>query len=176
MVLKALKKLYDALGKLIDFIGIVAAGLMFILLAYQIFMRFLTTKGDVKANEMVTYLFIWLIYIGMVVAAKNHSHMRVTMLADAFKPRIRNTIYLISNLLWLYYCGYVVIVTIQLIQQFQALNSKTTVLQIPIWVTYLILPITFTWSSMYIIRDIIDNIKGIIKPDRNTLTSGGNVT
>lgn len=158
-----MKKLLDFLGKVIEWIGIVAAGLMFLLLAYQILIRILFRGSSPASSELVSYLFIWFVYIGMVVAAKNKSHISVTMLADAFPFRIRAIISLSAHLCWLYFSGYIVYISIALVKKMSLLNNASPILHIPYHILYMILPVTFTWSAIYIVRDIVEDLRTIAR-------------
>ena len=156
-----MKKLLDILGKVIEWIGIVTAGLMFLLLAYQILIRIFFRGSSPASSELVSYLFIWFVYIGMVVAAKNKSHISVTMLADAFPPKVRASINLAAHLCWLYFSGYVVYIGIVLVKKVSLLGSASPILHIPLHILYMILPVTFAWSAIYIVRDIVEEIRVI---------------
>jgi len=155
-------KVYDSLGKLVDVLSIGMTGVMFILIAYQIFSRWLFNNGATAANEISNYLFVWVVYFGMVVAAKDREHINVGIVVDMFAPRMRAFSLAIAQLLWLYFDVYVCISSIQLIQSMLRLGSKTGVLRIMLAYIYLVLPITFIWSLIYITRDLIGHVKTLL--------------
>jgi len=152
---KGFGKLCTVFGQLLDLCGILTAAVLFLLLAYQIIIRIFFQRGDSAANEMVTYCFIWLIYIGMAVAAKDSGHIKVTMLSDALPPKGKYLVEISSHLLWLYYNFYIIWASLQLIQKVKMLNSASPIMNIPMYVLYAVLPVTHLVASIYVIRDII---------------------
>ncbi len=152
-------KCYHVLGKVIDFTGIFLAAVMFILLAYQVFLRIFFSMGDVIANEIVTYSFIWIIYIGMIMATKDREHISVTMLPDRLSYRPRKILNIISNSLGLYFNIYIISNSLYLISMQQTLSSTSPIIKIPLYMLYYILPVSFFLSSIYVVRDIIENIR-----------------
>lgn len=152
------KRLYDALGHFVEICGLVTAGAMFVLLAYQIILRIFTGKGDSIANEIVTYSFIWLIYIGMVVAAKNKDHIMVTMLVDTLQEKQKCIVQIASRLMWLYFNLYVVWASFTFLPKVQSLGSVSPVMGVPMYLLYGILPITCGLTAVYVIRDISEFI------------------
>src|SRR5699024_10122602 len=114
------------------------------------------------ANELITYLFIWFIYFGMIVAAKDKEHISVTMLVNTFKGKGQDIFYIISNGLWLYFNIYVTVISIQLIDHLFQLGNLTAMLKISVWVLYIVLPLCFIWTSIYIVRDMIFQIRKLV--------------
>ncbi len=153
------KKIYNGMGSVLEVCGMIVAGALFILLAYQIILRIFFSKGDTTANEFVSYLFIWLIYIGMAIAAKNKEHVCVTMLIDSVPEKAKTIIQLVSRCMWLYYSVFISIASYRLIRKVIKLHSVTPVVHMPLYLVYIVLPVTHIVCSIYIIRDIIQFIQ-----------------
>ena len=50
---------------------------------------------------------------------------------------------------------------IVLVKKVSLLGSASPILHIPLHVLYMILPVTFAWSAIYIVRDIVEEIRVI---------------
>jgi len=149
-------------NKFIEISSMLTLGVMLTLIAYQIVLRYIFRHGDSTANELVSYLYIWSIYLGMVCAAKDREHIAVTMLPDKFPPKAKALTYFFANACWLYYNLFVCYASITLINKMIPLGAKTAVLQVYQYYFYLILPISFIWTSIYVIRDAVHYMKAFV--------------
>jgi len=137
--------------------------IMLTLIAYQVIARYILKTGSAIIDETVRYLYIWFIYFGMVLATKERQHVSITMLVDKFKGKYKVTINILSNIFWLYFNLYVVIVSIKLINEMAPIKARTAAWHVLEITLYTVLPICFTWTSIYILRDIIINTRQLFK-------------
>lgn len=157
-----LKAAISLIDNSVNFITVAMLALMIILIAYQFIARYILRSGSAEVDETVMILYVWFIYFGMILATKEREHIRVTMMIHKFKGKARELFYIISNTLWLYFNIYVVVVSIQLIERLSKLGTRSPVLDIFEWIIFLVLPICFLWTSIYIIRDIVQQIRKLL--------------
>lgn len=72
---------------------------MVILLFGNVALRYLFNSGINVSDELSRLAFVWLIFIGSVLAVRTHTHMGVTMLVERFGPGARRASHLFCQVL-----------------------------------------------------------------------------
>jgi TRAP-type C4-dicarboxylate transport system permease small subunit len=72
-------------------------------LGAQIVMRYCFQMGLTWAEELSRFAFVWTIYLGMSLAAKQEQHVRVTAQYLLVPRRFRPYIWLFSDLVWIFF-------------------------------------------------------------------------
>jgi TRAP-type C4-dicarboxylate transport system permease small subunit len=72
---------------------------MVVLLFGNVALRYLFNSGINVSDELSRLAFVWLIFIGSVLAVRSHTHMGVTMLVERFGPRARRVTHLFCQVL-----------------------------------------------------------------------------
>ncbi|EHG6167852.1 TRAP transporter small permease [Escherichia fergusonii] len=63
----------------LEAIMVICISIMFLLVLINVLMRFIFNSGIDIAEELPRFLFVWMIFIGAVVAIKDQSHIRVDL-------------------------------------------------------------------------------------------------
>ncbi|MCG8478935.1 MAG: TRAP transporter small permease [Spirochaetales bacterium] len=119
---------------------------MFTTVAYNVFMRFVVNRSVGWADELSRFVFIWISFLGAVLAFRNGEHVGLTFLVDKVRSAgvrraldvARHTLVLIV-LLFLTWFGYRASTTV--------LNVSPA-LSIPMNIVYLIVPFCGLLMSM----------------------------
>jgi TRAP-type C4-dicarboxylate transport system permease small subunit len=84
--------------------GILAAlmGIMVVLVFGNVVLRYLFNSGITWAEEVSRYSFVWLVFIGAIVALSEGKHMYVDVLVSRLSPKVKNVLGLIVSLMILY--------------------------------------------------------------------------
>lgn len=69
-------------------------------LGWQVFMRYVFKSGVTWAEELSRFAFIWTIYLGIALAAKQEQHVRVTAQYLLLPRRLRPLLWLAADLTW----------------------------------------------------------------------------
>jgi TRAP-type C4-dicarboxylate transport system permease small subunit len=72
---------------------------MVVLLFGNVALRYLFNSGINVSDELSRLAFVWLIFIGSVLAVRSHTHMGVTMLVERFGRRARRASHLFCQVL-----------------------------------------------------------------------------
>lgn len=72
---------------------------MVVLLFGNVALRYLFNSGINVSDELSRLAFVWLIFIGSVLAVRDHTHMGVTMLVERFGPGARRATHLFCQVL-----------------------------------------------------------------------------
>ncbi|CAM3604948.1 TRAP transporter small permease protein [Bordetella sputigena] len=96
----------NPLGRALDLVfriqtALMAACLvvMVVLLFGNVALRYLFNSGINVSDELSRLAFVWLIFIGSVLAMRSHTHMGVTMLVERFGRGARRVTHLFCQLL-----------------------------------------------------------------------------
>lgn len=75
---------------------------MVVLLFGNVAMRYLFNSGINVSDEISRLAFVWLIFLGSVLALRDHQHIGVTMLVERFGPAARRVTHIVCQLLVLW--------------------------------------------------------------------------
>ncbi|WP_238923717.1 TRAP transporter small permease [Achromobacter ruhlandii] len=75
---------------------------MVVLLFGNVAMRYLFNSGINVSDEISRLAFVWMIFLGSVLALRDHQHIGVTMLAERFGPAARRVSHIVCQLLVLW--------------------------------------------------------------------------
>jgi len=98
-VSRIMEALDKALGALL-LITIVAS--IFI----QVFSRYVLNRPHIWVEELATYCFIWLVFVGASYAHIKHRHIIVTTLVDCFYRPLKRFLRVLSNLFIIVFLGF----------------------------------------------------------------------
>ena len=156
--MKVFRTLDTYLTKLIEVFVVIAFIAMVILVAAQVFVRYLTTSSLTWSDEASRYLMVYMIFFGMVVLVKERRHVAVPNLVDALPPKVKKAVLFISYIIQLLFFS-AMVYGYTLIQKTASLRTSAA-LFIPMNIVYICIPITGALMASYIIRDIAELIRG----------------
>ena len=81
-----LKKLIDQYCKLISYILAVIMLVMVVLVFGNVFMRYALNSGFTLSEELSRWLFVWMTFLGAVVALRDNGHLGTDMLVGKLGP------------------------------------------------------------------------------------------
>ncbi len=92
-----LRKLWDHLE---EYLLVWSLAFSVALIFFQVVMRYVFRNSLSWSEELARYLFLWQIWLGASFAVKEHRHLRIEMLRDAFKGRAQRWFDLAVLLVW----------------------------------------------------------------------------
>ncbi len=75
---------------------------MVLLIFGNVVLRYVFGTGVVWAEEVARLLFVWLVFLGAILALKNHQHLGLELLVSRLSPRGRKLCAVLSHGLMLY--------------------------------------------------------------------------
>ena len=97
-----MKKSLDALFKAIDGLSALLLALMVVLVFGNVVLRYALNSGITVSEEVSRWLFVWLTFLGAVVALREHAHLGTDMLIGRLGPRGRRVCLALAQLTMLY--------------------------------------------------------------------------
>lgn len=160
-------KFLEVIDKAIDLINefIASFGIAFgvFLAFFNVVARFVFNEGIDWAFELTNYLFIWSALFGASYCFKKDCHIKVTILVDLLPTKVRNFFSLMANIVTLLYLlavayfGYIFIFDPDF--GLKASEEISIDLNVPMWIPYLALPISFLISSYIVLKNIFKQFR-----------------
>lgn len=90
---------------LMQFLNIVTALALFLMAVFvlgNVVLRYAFNSGITWSEEAARFLFIWMTFLGAIVAFRHNEHLGVDLLIKRLPARLKKIVYVISNLLVAY--------------------------------------------------------------------------
>ncbi|EFV75721.1 MULTISPECIES: TRAP transporter small permease [Cytobacillus] len=143
------------LFKWLDHIEEGAAGLLFIggvvVSLYGVFTRYVLNAPQAWVTEIFEFLLVWSIFIGFGMALKDNRHIQVELLFDMLPKELKKIVAGISNIIGACFTFYLAFSSLELITLSKEQGITTIDVGIPIWITYLVLPVGMSLLGVYFI-------------------------
>ena len=97
-----MKKFIDAYCRLIGYVIAAALALMVVLVFGNVFMRYAFNSGLTVSEELSRWLFVWVTFLGAVIALRDNAHLGTDMLVSKFGSTGKRIFMGISLLLMIY--------------------------------------------------------------------------
>lgn len=81
-----MKKLIDGYCQLISYVIAAAMAVMVVLVFGNVFLRYAFDSGFIISEELSRWLFVWLTFLGAVVAVRDNGHLGTDMLVGRLGP------------------------------------------------------------------------------------------
>ena len=97
-----MKKVVEAYFHLLKFIIVVCLALMVILVFGNVVLRYGFNLGITVSEELSRWLFVWMTFLGAIVAMREYGHLGVDTLVKRLPPLGKKFCVIVSQLLMLY--------------------------------------------------------------------------
>jgi TRAP-type transport system small permease protein len=97
-------RLVDGYFHLLKFIIVACLALMVVLVFGNVALRYALNTGITVSEEVSRFLFVWLTFLGAIVAMREHGHLGVDMLVARLPPAGKKFCLILSIVLMLYCC------------------------------------------------------------------------
>jgi len=90
--------------RLLDFLMALALAVMVVLVFGNVVLRYAFNSGITVSEEVSRWLFVWLTFLGAIVAMKEHGHLGVDMLVSRLPDWGKKVCVVVGQLLMLWVC------------------------------------------------------------------------
>ncbi|TLI96426.1 TRAP transporter small permease [Escherichia sp. E4385] len=105
-MLSVLKKLNDFFYAFMDFILVACMVVMFLLIFINVMMRFIFNDSIDIAEELPRFLFVWMTFIGAVIALREKTHINVNIITARLSLLGKMTCWVICQIIIIICAGY----------------------------------------------------------------------
>jgi len=99
-----LQKSIDALCRLFGLLMVACLALMVVMVFGNVVLRYGFNSGITVSEELSRWLFVWMTFLGAVVAVRTHAHLGTDVLISRLPPAGRKACFVLAHLLMLYMC------------------------------------------------------------------------
>jgi len=163
MILKFIKSASNAVDFIVGNINRVIATLGIVggvALAFcNVVARYVFDKSLSWAGELTTYFFIWSAFFGAAYCFKKDAHIAVTVFLEKIPAKWAKSLYLFSHIATLVFLSFVAYYGYEYLQLVIELEETSIDLEIPMWIPYLVIPISFFIATFRVAQKIVTIIK-----------------
>src|SRR5699024_6087480 len=110
------------------------------------------TKLSYVAEELSLFSFVWMLYLGASISARDGSHFRVTAQFNFLPKSLFPWRFLAADLIWLGFNLFVVWQGVLLVNSAIVRPEHSLAIHAPMWLIYAIIPLSFALTSVRIIQ------------------------
>lgn len=154
----------EIFNKFEDVVSSLCLAGMTVLIAVQVFNRYVLQSSLDWSEELARYLFIWSVYVGCSFATQKDRHLEVTILRFAFGGRLAKPVTLLANICSMVFCACITVWGTQMVQFLIGTGQKTPALEVPMYWIYLCLPLGMGLMTLRTGERIWGILTGAIDP------------
>jgi TRAP-type C4-dicarboxylate transport system permease small subunit len=98
------QKLIDGMCRLFGLLMVVCLALMVVMVFGNVVLRYGFNSGITVSEELSRWLFVWMTFLGAIVALRSHAHLGTDTLVARLPPAGKKACYVIAHVLMLYMC------------------------------------------------------------------------
>lgn len=168
--MEILKKLGRIYNKFEEYTLVYSLVLCTILVLVQVIARYVFNHSLSWSEELCRFIFIWSIWLGTSIAAKDNSHLRIEILYNKTKGWGRISLSFLINLLWLGLCLVFLFSGIEMLQDMIVRNRTAASMPwLPVWIVYASVPISQGIVGLRLVISMIGDVKHIVNKDHPDL-------
>jgi len=95
-------KLIDSSCRLVEVVLVILLALMVILVFGNVVLRYALNSGIALSEEVSRWLFVWMVFLGAIVALKEHGHLGTDMLVSRLPLGGKKVLAAVAHVLMLY--------------------------------------------------------------------------
>ena len=126
----------------------------------QVIARYVFNYSFVWALELVTFLFAWLIFLGMSYGVRVGSHIGVDALVKAFGARAERVLSIVATLFCIVYALIVLYGGWIYMSRMRMIGTLAQDIPIPVWVPQIVMPLGFALLAFRFGQVLYGLIKG----------------
>lgn len=131
---------------------VVALACMTVLTFVQVVLRYVFGTGLVWSLEVVSYLFAWLVLLGMSYGARTQAHIAVDLVTSRLPRRTARGVALVALVLSLAYCTLMAYGSVIFIDRLMALGTDAHDIPLPRWLLTSVMPLGFALLAVRLVQ------------------------
>ena len=153
-----LKILNNTINFISTYIAAIGIGAGVAIAFYNVVARYVFDDSLTWAAELTTYAFIWSTFFGAVYCFRTDSHIAINILAKA-PARVRKVSSLLSLFITFIYVAAIAWFGYEYLLLVNELEEMSIDLEIPMWIIYLVIPVSFGLMAIVLLQKIIETLK-----------------
>lgn len=142
------------------FVACAAVSVMAVLVFVNVIARFVFNHSLAVADEMSSYLFILMSFMGTAIAARRKAHLGLSIVTDRLSEKAAKTLNIVMYLIAALFCLLIVIFGIEMVMSQYAMGQETATMQWPEWIYGLFVPVGAAFALIAFIDVVVKIRKG----------------
>lgn len=123
--------------------------------------RFLIGKTSASMDELNIIVFVWFLYASITYCVRKDKHIRIEFLDLYLSKKNSIIIKIIADIIWTFFSGFIAYAGFNLIIFNLKFKARTSMLQIPNYILYSVILISFIAMTIFLIRNLWNKIKNL---------------
>lgn len=170
--MNALKKLGHIYDKLEEYALVYTMAACVVIVFAQVVSRKVFNSSLSWSEELTKYLFVWLIWLGTSLAAKDKEHINLTLVLDRVGFRTRCVLEIIIKLIWGGLCVFLLVngtsVVGAMIRRGKMAYSMPW---LKVWLVYLAVPVSQGVLAVRLLIQMVDDVRNLINGEDGSLNA-----
>jgi TRAP-type C4-dicarboxylate transport system permease small subunit len=149
--------LINGMEKIVDWTSVVFFGVISLVALAQIIARYFFNSPFFWAEELIRLMYVWICYLGWVLATRNKTHIRITTLVDRLPAGGKKFMAVFNGALVILFSLFMIWYGIGMIKA--GLKGRAVTLPISFALVYAIVPVVNLFVVVYRVMEIIDIVK-----------------
>jgi TRAP-type C4-dicarboxylate transport system permease small subunit len=133
---------------------------MTILIAVQVFNRYVLQSSLDWSEELARYFFIWSVYVGCSFATQRDRHLEVTLMRNLFGPAVAKFVTVAAYICTIIFCVLVTYWGFQMVHFLSGTGQKTPALEIQMYWVFLSIPVGMGFMALRTAQRLLAIIRG----------------
>jgi len=121
--------------------------------------RYVFDSSLTWAAELTTYLFLWSTFFGAAYCFKQDAHISISIILEKVSPITAKTLMLSAHTITLVFLFAVAYYGYEYVLFVHELEETSVDLELPMWIIYLVIPISFFFASYRVGEKIYEILK-----------------
>jgi len=121
----------------------------------NVVVRYILNGSLTWAAELTTYLFLWSTFFGATYCFKEDAHISIDILLQKVKPITAKYLVLLSYTITLIFLSAVSYYGYEYLLLVIDLEETSVDLEIPMWIPYLVIPVSFAFSAYMVMEHLV---------------------
>jgi C4-dicarboxylate transporter DctQ subunit len=155
-IFKYIDDIIDFINRFIAIIGITGG---VALAFYNVVARYLFNYSLTWASELTVYLFLWSMFFGAAYCFKTDNHININLFVEYVNKKLAKILMLTTKLITFIFLGAVAYYGYEYLGLVIELEEVSVDLEIPMWIPYLVIPISFAFGAYTMLIQIYELFK-----------------
>lgn len=152
-----MEKINKTIDKIVDIVSIYLFLMLFGTVLLQVFFRYILNTPLIWSEELSRYIFIWISFLGWVLATRNRTHIKVNIVLDSLPTKIKFITSIFIQFLIIIFSTSLIFLGFRMAKI--SINSPTITLFFTFAYIYAVVPISAALIIFYSIRELMENFK-----------------
>jgi TRAP-type C4-dicarboxylate transport system permease small subunit len=153
----------NLLDKVEGTVSSVCLGGMALIIAVQVFQRYVLQSSLDWSEELARYLFIWSVYVGCSYATQKDRHLEVTILRNFFGATVAKYVTLAAYITTIGFCLCVTVWGFQMVDFLAGTGQKTPALEVQMYWVFLSVPVGMGLMAIRTGQRVLSILRGEVE-------------